>query len=83
MSITARKYPVHSAVLLFLLSVLVYGTVRELIAHVAHAAEPPAPLAAVPAQGETGGPLTFHVANADGDLGPGEAEPMLVQLPSP
>ena len=83
MSIPARKHPLYSAVLLFLLSVLVYGTVRELTAHVAHAAGPPAWMAAVPARAGAQDALTLHVANADTDLGPGEAEPMLVQHPSP
>ena len=80
---TAQKHPVYSAVLLFLLSVVVYGTVRELAAHVAHAAQPPIPMAAIPAQGASGSQLALHVANADTDLGPGEAEPILVQHPSP
>lgn len=82
MSMTAQKHPVYSAVLLFLLSVVVYGTVRELTAHVAHA-QPPIPMAAIPAQGASGSQLALHLANADTDLGPGEAEPILVQHPSP
>ena len=79
MSIPAWKHPPYSAVLLFLLSVLVYGTVRELTAH---AAEPPSPTAAIPARAEAQGQL-LHTASADTDLGPGEAEPILVQHPGP
>jgi len=85
MSMTAQKqkHPVHSAVLLFLLSVVVYGTVRELTAHVAHEAAPPIPMAADSAHGAASSQLALHAVNADTDLGPGEAEPILVQHPTP
>jgi len=83
MSFPGRTHPVYFAVILFLLTVLAYGAVRQLTARVAHAAERPIPAttAAERAQGDAQGQATMHVADCDADQGPGEAESILAQHP--
>jgi len=71
----SRKYPLVKFVVLVVLAVLTYETVRR---PGARAAEAPASAVAISSDSSF---TTFHVADADADVGPGEAEPALAQHP--
>ena len=65
------KYPLVKLVVLNVLAVLAYDTLRPQPAR--GAVEPPAVVRAVPEQ------TVWHAADADQDIGPGDAEPALCQ----
>ena len=77
----ARDLPLFAFVLVALLAVLAYGTVRRLTAHADRT--PTATVEGARALADEQGPVTLHVADCDKDLGPGNAEPVLAQHPAP
>jgi hypothetical protein len=77
----ARESPVFLLVLAALLAVLAYGTARRLTAHAAN--PPPATVPAARALADDPGQVSLHVADADADVGPGNAEPVLARHPGP
>lgn len=74
MAALARKHPLFLVVLWTALAVLALAAGRHLGAHAA------APVPALPRAAVSGG-QTLHVASADLDVGPGDAEPALAQHP--
>lgn len=76
----ARDLPLFTFVLAALLTVLAYGTVRRLAEH---AARMPVTSQTVPALAEEQGQMPLHAADCDTDVGPGNAESVLAQHPSP
>ena len=77
----AREHPLFQLVLLSLLAVLAYGTVRHLTAHAAH------PTQATPAMArelaDNQGQMSLHVADPSADVGPGCDEAAVARHPSP
>jgi hypothetical protein len=77
----AREHPLFPLVLLLLLAVLAYGTVRHLTAHAAH------PTQATPAMArelaDNQGQMSLHVADPSADVGPGCDEAAVARHPSP
>ena len=77
----ARDLPLFAFVLVALLAVLAYGTVRRLTAHADRT--PTATVEAARALADEQDQMSLHVADCDKDLGPGNAEPVLAQHPAP
>ncbi len=77
----ARDLPLFTFVLVALLAVLAYGTVRRLTAQADRT--PTATVEGARALADEQGRVTLHVADCDKDLGPGEAESILAQHPAP
>ena len=76
----ARDLPLLTFVLAALLTILAYGTVRRLTEH---AARTPVTTRTVPALAEEQGQMPLHTADCDTDVGPGDAESVLAQHPTP
>ena len=77
----ARDLPLFTFVLVALLAVLAYGTVRRLTTRADRT--PTATVEDARALAEEQGQVTLHVADCDKDLGPGDAESILAQHPAP
>jgi hypothetical protein len=75
----AREHPLFPLVLLSLLAVLAYGTVRHLSAHAAHPPRATAAMARDRADGQ--GQMSLHIANPDTDVGPGFDEAAVARHP--
>jgi len=76
-----RDLPLFTFVLAALVAVLAYGTVQRLTTHPTRPVQ--ASVETASALVEEQGQVTFHVADCDRDLGPGEAESVLAQHPAP
>ena len=76
----AREHPLFQLVLLSLLTVLAYGTIRHLSAHAAH---PPTKTAAAMDLADRQGQMSLHVADPSADVGPGFDEAAVARHPSP
>lgn len=76
----ARDLPLFTFVLAALLTVLAYGTVRRLTER---AARTPVTTQAAPALAEEQGQMPLQAADCDTDVGPGNAESILAQHPTP
>jgi hypothetical protein len=75
----AREHPLFPLVLLSLLAVLAYGTVRHLSAHAAHSSRATAAMARDLADGQ--GQMSLHIADPDADVGPGFDEAAVARHP--
>jgi hypothetical protein len=78
----AREHPLFQVVLLSLLAVLAYGTIRHLSAHAAH---PPTRATAAIARdlADSQGQISLHIADPSADVGPGCDEAAVARHPSP
>jgi len=78
----ARQHPLFQLVLLSLLAVLAYGTVRHLTARAAH---PTTTATAAMARdlADSPGQMSLHIADPSADVGPGCDEAAVAQHPAP
>ena len=76
----ARDLPLFTFVLAALLTLLAYGTVRRLTEH---AARTPVTTQTASEHAERQGQMPLHAADCDTDVGPGNAESVLAQHPTP
>jgi hypothetical protein len=78
----AREHPLFQLVLLSLLVVLAYGTVRHLSARAAHQNTKATALMARDLA-DSQGQMSLHIANPAADVGPGCDEAAVAHHPSP
>jgi hypothetical protein len=78
----AREHPLFQLVLLSLLAVLAYGTVRNLSARAAHPTT--MATAAMPRDlADSQGQMSLHIADPSADVGPGCDEAAVARHPWP